>query len=316
MIPPDSHHAARSVAALEPDRDVDGRPACPVCEATATAPRYRLAALTVWACALCGLVFQWPLPSEEEIRHLFAELYRTDEGLLPELRGYYGYCFDDVPSNPLVQLYERWLDRLERLKRPGRLLDVGCGTGLFLAVARRRGWTPFGVDDSVEATRYAREHFGLPVVTDDFEAHAWGDESFDAITMWDIIEHARRPVQLIAAARRRLAADGVVALGTPNQASILESIAAGLYRASGRRISAPLKRLYVVPHFLYFTDVTLTDTLCRGGLAIIERDRDVTDLRRLDMKLPMRLVLSALFRVARLTGGENRLFAIAGSVPR
>jgi hypothetical protein len=57
----------------------------------------------------------------------------------------------------------------------------------------------------------------------------------------------------------------------------------------------------VVPHFLYFTDVTLTDTLCRGGLAIIERDRDVTDLRRLDMKL---------------TGGENRLFAIAGSVPR
>ena len=106
-----------------------------------------------------------------------------------------------------------------------------------------------------------------------------------------------------------------MALGTPNQASILESLAAALYRVSAHGIRAPLERLYVMPHFLYFTDVTLTDTLCRGGLAIVERDRDVTDLRRLQLGLPLRLALSALFRVARITGGENRLFAIAEAVP-
>jgi SAM-dependent methyltransferase len=286
-------------------------PACPVCEAHASVLRYDLVPLTVWACDRCSLVFQWPLPSEEEIRDLFARLYTTGEGLLPELRGYYGFCFEDVPSNPLVQLYEGWLDRLERVQRPGRLLDVGCGTGLFLAVARRRGWSPFGVDDSVDATSHAREHFDVPVVTHDFETYPWEDQTFDAITMWDIIEHARRPVELIAAARRRLAAGGVVALGTPNQASILESLAAAAYCASGGRLRGPLRRLYVAPHFLYFTDVTLTDALCRGGLAIVERDRDVTDLRRLQLSLPMRLAIGTLFRVARCTGGENRLFAIA-----
>lgn len=269
----------------------------------------------MWICDACGLLFQWPLPSEDDVRALFANLYTTGDGLLPELRGYYGFCYDDVPSNPLVQLYEFWLDRLEQVRRPGRLLDVGCGTGLFLAVARRRGWTPFGVDDSVEATRHARDRFGLPVETHDFETFPWGDRTFDVVTMWDIIEHARRPVQLVDAVRRRLAPNGILALGTPNQASILEWIAAALHRASGGRIHAPLDRLYVVPHFLYFTEATLLDTLRRGGLAVVASERDVTDLRRLQLRLPMRLALQAAFRVARLVGGENRLFAIAEVAP-
>jgi len=308
------------MSALEPSHALSRRPsvvaaladpACPVCEARAARIRYRLASLDVWSCDRCGLVFQWPLPSEEEIRALFARLYTTGEGLLPELRGYYGFCFDDEPSNPLVQLYERSLDRLEQVKRPGQLLDIGCGTGLFLAVARRRGWIPFGVDDSLEATRHARDHFGIPVMTHDFETFPWGDQTFDAITMWDIIEHARRPVELIAAVRRRLAPDGVVALGTPNQASILEWVAAALYTASGGRIRGPLRRLYVIPHFLFFTDTTLTDTRQRGGLTNVECEQDVTDLRRLQLAPPMRLALATVFRIAKLTGGENRLFAIA-----
>jgi SAM-dependent methyltransferase len=117
----------------------------------------------VLACRACGQVYLHPLPSAAEIRDLFSRLYTSGDGDLAELRSYYAFCFDDRPENPLVQLYERWLDVVERHHPPGRLLDIGCGTGLFLVVARRRGWTAVGIDDCSEATRHAVERFGCDV---------------------------------------------------------------------------------------------------------------------------------------------------------
>lgn len=301
------------VGTLQPERAPapSTEPVCPVCDAGGARLRYRLTPLRIWRCAACRQVFLWPLPSNEEIRALFAQLYTTGEGVLPELRSYYGFCFDDAPDNPLVQLYERWLETLERFRQPGRLLDIGCGTGLFLTVARRRGWAPFGIDDCTEATRHAQERFGLAVETGDFESFGWGGATFDAITMWDIVEHARRPVDLLAAVRRRLAPGGVVALATPNQWNILEALAGALYRLSGGRFTGPLRKLYVTPHFLYFAPATLAHTLERAGLEVVHWQRELTDLRRLTLAPPVWLALRALLRVARWTRLENRLLAVA-----
>jgi SAM-dependent methyltransferase len=285
--------------------------ACPICGATAARRLYRLTRFSIYACASCAQVFLAPLPSEEEIRTLFAQLYTTGESDLPELRDYYGFCYDDAPSNPLVQLYGHWLDALERHHPPGTLLDVGCGTGLFLAVARRRGWRTVGIDDCEPATRYAREHFGLEVQTGEFADFARDGRSFDAITMWDIIEHARRPVDLLTAARGCLAPGGVVGLSTPNQQSILDVVAGSLYRATGGRITAPLEKFYIAQHFLYFDPTTLAHALERAGLGVVHLERELTDLRRLALAPPVRLALTGLFQVARWTGLENRLFAVA-----
>ena len=298
--------------------DVDARPAgasvspvCPVCDATNPRLRYRLTHFSIFRCADCAQVYLWPLPSEEEIRRLFANLYTTGDTMLPELRGYYAYCFDDSPANPLVQTYEHWLGALERHHRPGTILDIGCGTGLFLAVARRRGWVPFGVDESGEATRHARERFGLDVETGDFAAFAAGGRTFDAITMWDIIEHARRPVELLAAVRGSLAPGGVIGLSTPNERSILDLVAGTLYRATGGRVTGPLEKFYIDQHFLYFSPATLEAGLGRAGLGLAELGLESTDLRRLALSLPKRLVLATLFRVGRWMGLDNRLFAVA-----
>lgn len=286
-------------------------PLCPVCGATAARLRYRLPRFSIFTCEACAQIYLSPLPSEAEIREMFRQLYTTGDGSVPELKSYYGFCYDDAPDNPLVQLYERWLDGLERFHRPGTLLDIGCGTGLFLAVARRRGWTPFGIDDCDEATRHARERFGLDVQSGDFAQFAADGQRFDAITMWDIIEHARDPVELAAAVRRCLAPGGVVGLTTPNQRSILDVIAGTLYRVSGGRMTGPLEKFYIDQHFLYFTPATLEQTLNRAGLATVHLAREVTELRRLSLAPPMRLALTGLFRVARWTGLENRLFAVA-----
>ena len=286
-------------------------PCCPVCASGSASLRYRITRFEILDCRECGLVYLWPQPGPEEIRAMFAQLYTSGEGSVPELRSYYAFCYDDEPGNPLVQSYERWLDEVERHRAPGRLLDVGCGTGLFLAVARRRGWEPYGIDACEEATRHARLHFGLEVWNGEFSDLAGQERRFDAVTGWDVIEHSREPVELLLAARRVLAPGGVIALSTPNQRSILDLVAGAVYRVSGGRLTAALEKFYIEQHFLYYTPRTLADSLARAGLEAVSLRRELTDLRRLTLAPAMRLSLHALFAAARLLGRENRLFAVA-----
>jgi len=297
---------ARSAAAATDDGEH-----CLVCGAGHARLLYRLSRFHIFECAACQQVQLGPLPSPEEIRQLFEQLYTTGHGSVPELASYYSYCYEDQASNPLVQLYESWLDAIERHQPVGRLLDIGCGTGLFLVVARRRGWSTFGVDDSAEATRYARDHFGLEVRIGDFVDFAQEARAFDVITMWDIIEHARDPVGLLRAVGSCLEPRGLVALSTPNQRSILDVVAGLLYRLSGGRLVAPLEKFYIEQHFLYFTPHTLRSVLARANLSLAHIEYQLTDLRRLTLSPLVRLGLYSLFALARLFRLENRLFALA-----
>ena len=289
----------------------DAEAACPVCGSARAHLRYRIARFRVYDCEECSLVYLWPRLSEREVREMFARLYTEGEGSVPELRSYYGFTYEDSPDNPLVQLYERWLDGIEAVRKPGRLLDIGCGTGLFLAIARRRGWEPHGIDDCAEATAHARSHFGLEVRDGEFGAFAAEGLRFDAITMWDIIEHAREPVSLLEAARGVLAPGGVIGLSTPNQKSVLDVAAGAIYRASFGRITWPLEKFYIEQHFLYFSPDTLADALSRAGLALVSLRRELTDLRRLALSPLNAVALRVLFAIARATGLENRIYALA-----
>ena len=286
-------------------------PLCPVCTSSDAKRRYRLSEFDVLRCVACGLVYIWPQMTDEEVREMFTRLYTEGEGSVPELKSYYDYCYEDAPDNPLVRQYEHWLDRVEKHRAPGRILDVGCGTGLFLSVARRRGREPFGIDDSDEATRHAREHFGLDVWVGDFaDFHAEG-RRFDAITGWDIIEHARKPLELLEAMHACLAPKGVVALSTPNQRSVLDVVAGALYRLSGGRATAALEKFYIEQHFLYFTPDTLAQALGMAGFEVADLQLESTNLDRLTLSPAMRLVLQSMFVAARWTGLQNRLFAVA-----
>jgi 2-polyprenyl-3-methyl-5-hydroxy-6-metoxy-1,4-benzoquinol methylase len=297
------------VAGLAPTGD--GEPRCLVCHSTNAAERYRITRFQVMGCRDCAQIFLHPLPSEAEIVELFRQLYTSGEGSVPELKDYYQFTYHDEPDNPLVQQYERHLELIERHHAPGRLLDLGCGTGLFLAVARRRGWEPFGVDESREATDWARDHFGLDPWVGSFESFAGEGRSFDVITGWDVIEHSRDPVALLEVARECLAPGGFVALSTPNQRSILDAVAGAVYRLTGGRVTAALEKFYIEQHFLYFTPETLADAARRAGLSLEHVERELTDLRRLTLAPPTRFLLRTLFAMGRMTGLENRIFAIA-----
>ena len=284
---------------------------CLVCGDTSPRLRYQITRFQVLECSDCAQIFLHPLPDEQEIHELFAELYATGGGSVPELKSYYGFCYDDDPANPLVQLYQSWLDKIETRHPVGTLLDVGSGTGLFLAIAQRRGWEVYGIDSSVEATDYAREHFDLDLWVGDFEDFKTRGQRFDVITGWDIIEHSRDPVALLEAMRSCLSPGGTVVLSTPDQDSVLDVIAGAFYRLSGGLSTRALEKFYIEQHFLYFTKTTLSQAFERAGLTVSSVVPEVTDLRRLTLNPVMRLVLMAMFAVAKRTGLENRILAMA-----
>jgi 2-polyprenyl-3-methyl-5-hydroxy-6-metoxy-1,4-benzoquinol methylase len=96
-------------------------------------------------------------------------------------------------------------------------VDVGCAGGFFLSVLREAGWLVAGVVLSPQIASHARARFGiveLHVGTLDTAPHT--DQSFDLITMWDVVEHVPDPVALLAHARRLLKPNGVLLLETQN----------------------------------------------------------------------------------------------------
>jgi 2-polyprenyl-3-methyl-5-hydroxy-6-metoxy-1,4-benzoquinol methylase len=98
----------------------------------------------------------------------------------------------------------------------GRLLDVGCGAGFFLEAARQRGWNCSGCEFSPDLADYVRKQLQIEVLDGPFEDLPFTTESYDAVTMWDVLEHTRDPRVALSKAWEILRPGGLIFLITPN----------------------------------------------------------------------------------------------------
>ena len=99
---------------------------------------------------------------------------------------------------------------------PGKLLDVGCGYGWFLQLARERGWDAVGVDVSLRAVRHARDRLGVPAFCGDLKSCRFPDGAFALVTLWNMLEFVPDPVELLEEIRRVLRPGGTLFLRTQN----------------------------------------------------------------------------------------------------
>lgn len=147
-----------------------------------------------------------------------------------EFRDYYGdYAPKLVENMPdvLLRRYTAMLARLEALAPQRRLLEVGCGNGHFLTVARSRGWDVRGVELSRAHVARAREA-GLEVLHGDLVSdRLWEGERFGAAVMIEVLEHVPEPRSLLAGVAARLVPGGVTFLTTPNYGSVTRRLLAG-----------------------------------------------------------------------------------------
>jgi len=180
---------------------------------------------TIQKCLLCG--FRWldPQPTKEEYR----ELYST---------GYLGAQRVRTPGKSILSIfppkeeqYEEevipirlgWfksrLKRLRKLTPYGKtLLDIGAGTGDFVALALEEGWRAEGLEVSSYACERAHEKYGLNLICadiDEFVSTASGQ--FDVIHLSHVFEHLIGPREFLDAAKKLLSPNGVLIIEVPNQ---------------------------------------------------------------------------------------------------
>jgi 2-polyprenyl-3-methyl-5-hydroxy-6-metoxy-1,4-benzoquinol methylase len=235
--------------------------ACPLCGAPGPARHAELPRYDVYRCADCTLRFRHPLPTPDELTAMYEdERYHASAYFENARTGY-----DE--RAPEVRIYRRALrDLAESGTRRRRLLDVGCATGVFLDLARAAGWQVRGVELSTRHAAYARDAFGLDVWEGDFLDAPLSQGGFDAITMWDFLEHVMDPHAVLAKARDLLTPGGVLLVFTIDTSSLFNRIGDVIHRTVGAgRI---LELLYDSRHNYYFTGRSLRRLLERSGFQV------------------------------------------------
>src|SRR2546425_3465207 len=195
---------AGTVAASERERLAEeaAGPVCPVCgEASRKAAIEKYGRYELLGCDECELQF-WE-PREMPDARWYEQMYGgRDEKLLPLEPGHKYFLAD-----PLAP-------------RGGELLDIGCGTGNFLAAARDEGFGVTGIELDRKAARFAKERVGLqrifPLTISEF-ASQHADEKFDVVTFFEVLEHQAAPVEFLQKVKACVRPGGVIALSVPNR---------------------------------------------------------------------------------------------------
>ena len=101
----------------------------------------------------------------------------------------------------------------------GQVLDIGCGTGAYLALMKRLGFVVQGVEPDKGAALYAQRS-GFKVIHGTFEKASYPENYFDIITMWHVLEHFNNPVAVLKKIGKILKDDGQLLIGIPNYSSL------------------------------------------------------------------------------------------------
>ena len=157
-----------------------------------------------------------------------------------------------------------------------RVLDIGCGGGLFLSLLVREGAQTVGIELNDSRAQYAaaRNHlqiYKLPIEHDFWQTQF--QEHFDAVTLWDVIEHVNYPFQTLKSAANVLKKNGLLFVDTPCRDSFYHRAGEWTYRLSRGRFPTFLNAMYSSHRFGHkqiFSTREMRDLFAASGLQVIE----------------------------------------------
>lgn len=186
---------------------------CPLCNLDDTDSFARDRCFNLVKCRRCGLVYVNPRPTQEQLDKVYDMPVGAGKGSM-----------DHVGYRDLAYLHElrakKSLGVIQKYKKRGRILDVGCASGFFLNSAKQYGFEPYGVEISQAFCSFAEENFKLDVFCGTLRERRFPCEYFDVITMFDVLSHLSAPVEDLKEVNRILGKEGLLLIETGNRGEV------------------------------------------------------------------------------------------------
>ena len=185
-------------------------------------------------CNDCQLVYLNPVPTPDELATYYPQHYEPYLMITPKAM---------TPLKLWLLNYgmKRRALPVLRHKTRGRLLDLGCATGHYLNYVKSHShWQVQGVELDQTAAEFARQQFDIDVYTGELHNASFDDEYFDAVSMWDVLEHLANPIDTLREIRRILKPDGILIFRVP----IIDSLDAKLFGRYWAGLDVP-RHLYI-----------------------------------------------------------------------
>ena len=226
--------------------------ACPLCGVAPRPFAIDFQGLQLARCERCGLQFQSPRPVFEDlVRAIYGPAYHPPgEHITDSIRRYQ------------FERQMRWLERPEASGR--RLLDVGCGSGAFMAFARARGWEAEGTDVVLTPAAAAT---GARLWEGQLPSIEFGASRYHAVRFNQVLEHTQDPLAELHAARAVLEPGGTLHVGVPNLAGFNITLKSWQSRLGLKR--RRWKHYGALHHLWFFTPRTLARLVAAAGLQVI-----------------------------------------------
>lgn len=198
-------------------------------------------------CRGCGTAFMNPMPSVEDLATLYPDDY---------------YSYQTPAEETTLRRTLRTILRYPRVytvppfKKPGTMLDVGCGAGHYLLEMRRKGWKVFGAELSKGAAE-AGKRAGLDIRSGELMKAGFQDKAFDFVRSNHSFEHIPNPDPVLQEMKRILKDDGYLFIGIPNLGS-----------AWGRIFGRYWWNFGLPVHTMNYTESGIIEILKRNGFSV------------------------------------------------
>ncbi len=223
-------------------------------------------------CSECGLLFRNPRPTQAEI----ARSYDTG--------GTFDAWQEQEPAR--AKMWDRRASIIQKFRNGGRLLDVGTGDGRFLQTCQKLGYETIGTEVSEAGASYARTR-GFDVRMGQITDIELPPESFDAVTIWHVLEHVPDPGGVLRKVHSLLRPNGILAVAVPNEENFFVRRRFGI--ASKTSPFDPLQFGGEI-HLTYFRPATFLTTMRLSGFEILEFGVDDIYMNR-DWRMKVKFVM-------------------------